>query len=157
MRMKRTKQIKAFVKRLAGAARLVLPLVLLFQITVPGAALCLEADGGASVENYVNGLCADSAAALHGTEESHETFHSLECGHEAHCIECVDIPLSEKLTGKKAHGQNDADMQMAAQMLAVTITYAAPRPPALTGIIPIPSGRQKAETKALIKSTVLVC
>jgi hypothetical protein len=153
MRMKRTKRIRAFIRRFSGAAKL----VLLFQITVPGAALCLEADGGASVENYVNGLCADSAAALHGTEESHETFHSLECGHEAHCVECVDIPLSEKLTGKKAHGQNDADAQISAHMLAVTITYAAPRPPALTGVIPIPSGHPKAKTKAFIKSTVLVC
>jgi len=155
--MKKTKRIKTFVRRFAGAARLLLPLVLLFQITVPGAALCLEADGGASVENYVNGLCADSVAALHATEESLETFQSLECGQEAHCIECVDIPLSEKLTGKKAHDQNDADMQMAAQMLAVATTYAAPRPPASTGIMPIPSGHQKAETMALIKSTVLVC
>jgi hypothetical protein len=96
-------------------------------------------------------------AALHDHEEAHETFHSAECGHDAHCVECVDIPLSEKLTGKKAHMQNDADAQMAAHMLAVTIAYAAPRPPALTGIIPLPSGRTKAETKALIKSTVLVC
>lgn len=157
MTMKRTKRIKAFVRRFAGAAKLVLPLVLLFQITVPGAALCLEADGGASVENYVNGLCADSVAALHEPGESHETLHSAECGHEEHCVECVDIPILEKLTGKKAHGQNDADAQIAAHMLAVTIAHAAPRPPALTRIIPIPSGHQKAETKALIKSTVLVC
>lgn len=145
------------MKRLAGTAKLVLPLVLLFQITVPGAALCLEADGGASVESYINGLCADSVAALHDHEESHETFHSAECGHDAHCVECVDIPLSEKLTGKKAHTQNDVDMQMAANTLAVMISYAAPRPPALTGIIPIPTAHSRAETKALIKSTVLVC
>ena len=145
------------MRKFAGAAKLVLPLVLLFQITVPGAALCLEADGGASVESYVNGLCADSVAALHDHEEAHETFHSAECAHDAHCVECVDIPLSEKLTGKKAHTQNDADAQMAAHVLAVTIAHAAPRPPALTGIIPMPSVRAKAETKALIKSTVLVC
>lgn len=154
MRTKRVRRIKAFARRFAGAARLVLPLVLLFQITVPGAALCLEADGGASVERYVNGLCADSVASLHGQDE---TLHSAECGHDAHCVECMDIPLSEKLTGKKAHGQNDADMQMAAHALAVTIAYAAPRPPAPVVTTSMPSGRAKAETEALIKSAVLVC
>lgn len=157
MRTKRMRRLKAFMRRVAGAAKLALPLVLLFQITVPGAALCLEADGGASVESYVNGLCADSVAALHDHDEAHETFHSAECGHDAHCVECVDIPLSEKLTGKKAHTQNDADAQMSAHMLAVTVAYTAPHPPVFTGLISIPSGHLKAETKAVIKSTVLVC
>lgn len=157
MKMKRVRRIKALIRRFAGAAKLLLPLVLLFQITVPGAALCLEADGGASVESYINGLCADSVASLHEHEDEGSTFHSEECAHDAHCVECVDIPLSEKLTGKKAHTQNDADAQISTYTLAVTVAYAPPRPPVLTGIIPTPSGRSKAETKALIKSTVLVC
>ena len=156
MRTKRVRRLKAFIRRFAGATKFVL-LVLLFQITVPGAVLCLETNGGASVESDVNGLCANSMATLHDHDESHEALHSAECGHDAHCVECVDIPLSEKLTGQKAHIQNDADAQMSAHMLAVTVAYAAPRPTVVIERVPIPSGRTKAETKAVIKSTVLVC
>lgn len=155
MRTKRTKRIKAFLKNLTGAAKLALVLVLLLRITIPGAALCLQDNGGVSVESYVNGLCTYSLAAAYQPED--DNFSSIECANKTHRFECVDIPLSEKLKEKKADTQNDLDAQMSAHTLAVTVAYAAPRPPVSTEKIPIPSGRSKAETKALIKSTVLVC
>lgn len=155
MRTKRVRRIKAFVRKLAGAAKLALPLVLLFQITIPGAALCLQANGGVSVESYVNGLCTYALAAAYQPEG--DNLHSLECTNKVHRLECIDIPLSEKRTEKKAHAQNDLDVQISAYTLAVTVAYAAPRPPVIAERIPIFPGHLKSETKALIKSTVLVC
>lgn len=155
MSTKRVRRIKAFARRFAKAAGLVLPLVLLFQITIPGAALCLQASGRVSVEGYVNGLCTYAFAATYQSDG--DDLHSLECANKAHRLECVDIPLSGKRTEKKAQAQNDIDAQVLAHALAVTVAYAAPRPPVIAERIPIPPGRLKSETKALIKSTVLVC
>ncbi len=155
MRKKRTRYSKSFLKGFTSAAGLAMALVLLLRITVPGAALCLQDNGGVSIEGYANGLCTYSFAVAQTPDV--DNLHSFECSDKTHRLECTDIPLSGKLTEKKPHTQSAIDMQISVHALAVTIAYAAPRPPLLTSINPRLSGHHKAETKALIKSTVLVC
>lgn len=146
------KRLKSFPFGLASALKLALPLLLIFQIAMPGAALCIEPGGMATVEEYANGLCGESFE-----ESREESIHSLECAHESHCGECIDIPLPEASSGKSALGQSDADGALLSHALAVTVMPVHPRPLSLYHRSQFPSEAHHEILPLLVKTTVLVC
>lgn len=104
------------VRRVSG---LTLVLILILQLYVPGAALCLEADGNAAIEYYSGGNCADAIAETVSTALS----YSGEDGGDDHCGPCIDIPVAERASDNNILAGNEIEADITQHSLpAYTLT-----------------------------------
>jgi hypothetical protein len=139
-----------FIKqRKSRVSILILAFTLMMQLYAPGAALCLEADGNASIEGYLSGSCADTIPARDSGTAAPSPLISGEYP-GGHCGPCLDIPLAESISKRDTHSGCNAGSDMPAQASAAYIlpynpypqtrlekefTEAAPRRNALPGFI----------------------
>lgn len=87
--------------RIRTFCSLMLPLILLLQLSLPGVALCLEQDGNVELETYANGTCYEKNS---GTPA---VIHSFEGTGSEHCGSCIDIPTTDKNSEYKAVSTNE--------------------------------------------------
>ncbi len=77
-----------------------IPLLLLFQITLPGVVLCIEADGQIVLESSNAESCSDYVSYSNHNQDSY--IESINYAEYGHCGECIDIRISESSSEKKA-------------------------------------------------------
>lgn len=102
-----------------GNYKLGMVILLLLQIYIPGTAFCLEENGKASIENYSNGLCADVVPPSDSGEKYAAIAISDYPSGESHCGQCLDIPVSERASDKKALSVNEMESDIGFHSLAV--------------------------------------
>lgn len=110
MSMKFTKPDKY---RIRTFCRLMLPLILLLQLSLPGVALCLEQDGNVELETYANGACYEKNSGATAV------IHSFEGTGSEHCGSCIDIPTTDKNSEYKAVSLNDLTPEIDLHSFAV--------------------------------------
>ena len=134
-----------------------LALLLMVQISIPGAALCLKADGKASVENYSNGACAESFKNINRECSTEDSPNTENYTRESHCGQCLDIPVSERVMGKNVLSQNDLDSEVGMHIFAAYVLPVSPYPQtshkaAVTEVPPNISA-----SSVFIQTTILIC
>lgn len=116
---------RLFVKFVSTRGRRIPTLILIFtlvlQLYLPGAALCLENDGSASIEDYLSGDCADSFADSNTGSLTPPSLGGKKYLGEGHCGPCLDIPLAEGIIHRDTHSGCNADSDMPVQIFAAYI------------------------------------
>ena len=134
---------------------LLLAFTLLMQLYLPGAALCLEENGNASIEDYISGFCADSFADSNASAVP--VSMNVEQSSEGHCGSCLDIPLAERMTKKEADSGCGTDR---AALMHTFSAYVSP-----ISLYPATSYRgpftesplKKGTLPGFIKTVILIC
>ena len=145
--------MKFITQRSRRAKTLLLAFTLLMQLYLPGAALCLEEDGNASIEDYNSGFCADSYADSNAGAAPMNVEQSP--GH--HCGSCLDIPLAERMTKKEADSGCGTDQ---AALMQTFSAYVSPVSlyTATSYRGPFTEGQLKKSTlPGFIKTVILIC
>lgn len=83
-----------------------LPLILVFQLSLPGIALCFGINGHVALENYSDGLCNEVITESASRNPSKFSTQNIDDSNNQHCGPCVDIRISDdnseiKLTSSK--------------------------------------------------------
>ena len=116
---------RLFVKFVNTRGRRISTLALVFtlviQLYLPGAAVCLEEDGNASIEDYLSGDCADSFADSNTGSFTPPSPGVKNYPGEGHCGPCLDIPLAEGISHRDTHSGCNADSDMPVQIFAAYI------------------------------------
>ncbi|MEW6144119.1 MAG: hypothetical protein AB1598_03765 [Thermodesulfobacteriota bacterium] len=86
---------------------ILIPLLLLFQITLPGIVLCFGADGHIALENKNVGYCCGSISISMNTQQS--DLKTIGYSESTHCGDCTDIRISENSSGKKVVSSNELE------------------------------------------------
>lgn len=73
----------------------VLPLILVFQLSLPGIALCFGINGHVALENYSDGQCNEMISVSASRNPSIFSLHNLNNSNSQHCGPCVDIRISD--------------------------------------------------------------
>ncbi len=150
--------IRKFVN--SGGRRISTPALvftLVLQLYMPGAALCLEDDGGASIEDYSSGDCADSFADSNTGSLTPPCLGGRNYEGEGHCGPCLDIPLREVISKRDAHSACNAGPDMNTQVLAayvspVSLYPQAPYKKSFTEVTP-----RRSPLPGFIQSVILIC
>jgi len=98
---------------------LVIPLILLLQISLPGVAICLGSDGHAALESYSEGLCNEMTSKSESQHNSTLSLQSANSLNSRHCGSCIDIPISDDNTENKVMPSNDLMSEIDIHSLAV--------------------------------------
>jgi hypothetical protein len=136
-----------------SASILILAITFVMQLYVPGAALCLEEDGDASIEDYSSGFCADSFADSNASAAP----MNVEKSPGDHCSDCFDIPLAERITKKEADSGCGTDMAARMQIFSA---YVSPVSLCETTTYkrPFTDGRlNKSTLSGIMKTVILIC
>jgi hypothetical protein len=136
---------------------LALVFTLVLQLYLPGAALCLEDDGSASIEDYLSGECADSFADSNTGSLTPPSPGGKNYPGEGHCGPCLDIPLAEGVSHRDTHSGCNADSVMQMQIFAA---YVSPvslylQTPYKKSFMEVTPGR--GPLPGFIQSVILIC
>ena len=130
---------------------------LVLQLYLPGAALCLEDDGSASIEDYLSGDCADSFADSNTGSLTPPSPGGKNYPGEGHCGPCLDIPLGEGISKKDTHSGCNADSDMHMQIFAayvspVSLYLQSPYKKSFMEVTP-----RRGPLPGFIQSVILIC
>lgn len=136
---------------------LALVFTLVLQLYLPGAALCLENDGSASIEDYLSGDCADSFADSNTDSLTPPSLGGKNYPGEGHCGPCLDIPLAEGISQRDAHSgcniNSYAPVQIfAAYILPVSLYGESPFKKSFTEVSP-----KRSPLPGFIQTVILIC
>ena len=84
-----------------------IPLILLLQLSLPGLALCLGADGHVALESYSRGLCDEISSEFASQESSLSFIQTLSNSNTKHCGACIDIPIADSNSKNKVAASNN--------------------------------------------------
>ncbi|GEM_PF-1949260 len=115
--------IRKFVN--TGGRRISTPALvfaLVLQLYLPGAALCLEDDGSALIENYSSGSCADSFADSNSGSLTPPSLSGKNYSGDGHCGPCLDIPLAEGISKRDTHSGCNVDSDIPVQIFAAGVS-----------------------------------
>jgi hypothetical protein len=101
---------------------LALVFTLVLQLYLPGAALCLENDSSASIEDYLSGDCADSFADSNTGSLTPPSLGGKNYPGEGHCGPCLDIPLAEGIGKRDTHSGCNAGQDMHMRIFAAYVS-----------------------------------
>jgi len=136
---------------------LILAFALLIQFYMPGVALCLEENGGASIEGYFSGSCADTIPDRNSGIAEYSHLTAGEYPWSGHCGPCLDIPLSERITKKEADSGCGTDL---ASVMQTFSAYVSPVSLCETTTIkrPFTDARlNKSTLSGIIMTVILIC
>ncbi len=123
MNSRKGRRIMKFVNtRGLRISTLTLVFTLVLQLYLPGAAVCLEEDGNAAIEDYLNGDCADSFADSNTGSLTPPSPGGKIYPGKGHCGPCLDIPLAEGISHRDTHSGCNADSGMHMQIFAAYVS-----------------------------------
>ncbi len=149
---------RKFMKpRLGKTSMLAMAFVFVLQLYVPGAAICLEDDGDAFIENYLRGDCADTFTYPRAEDNDSQSPNGENYYGDRHCGSCLDIPLSEKLTQKDALSRNDVDLEIGIHMFAAYISPVSLYTKTSHKIVYTEATPRSSAPLSLIQTVILIC
>lgn len=89
---------------------ILIPLLLLFQITLPGIVLCFGLDGHIALENKNVGNCCGSILVSMNTQQS--DLKTAGYSETTHCGDCTDIRISQNSSEKKVVSSNELESRI---------------------------------------------
>lgn len=98
---------------------ILIPLLLLFQTTLPGIVLCFGTDGHIALENENVGYCCSSAAISMNTQKS--DLKTAGYSETAHCGDCTDIGISKSRSEKKAVSSTELESNIGMHALVAYV------------------------------------
>ncbi len=130
-----------------------LAFLLILQVYIPGAALCLEADGNAAIEYYSGGNCADAIAVT----VSDELSYSRENSGDEHCGACIDVPVTERASYNNVFAGNEIEADIVVHSLPAYTLTSFPYHPQPDNKAFFHESGEFSPLPVSLKNTVLTC
>lgn len=136
---------------------IVLPLILLLQISLPGVALCIGYDGHTALESYSDGLCNESNLYTESQNDSDYYLENHNPTNDQHCGSCIDIPISDKNTEYKVISSNDLMPEIDIHQFAVYQITTQVSFETSNNILLVPEFPSKISFLESLHTTVITC